>query len=51
MPTMVISIRKIHQSQRTKKYFWLNRLLPRIQRKLLRSRAPVEAPYLRVHAT
>ena len=43
--------RNAHQHHRTRKYFWLNRLLPRIQRKLLRSRAPVEAPYLRVHAT
>ena len=40
-----------NQSQSTKKYFWLKRLLPRIQRKLLLSRAPVVAPYLRVQAT
>ena len=36
--------RQTHHSQRTKKYFWLKRLFPKMQRKFVLSIAPVVDP-------
>ena len=50
-PMMETARRNIHHTHRMKKYFWLNRLLDKMQRKLLLSGNPAAEPIWMVHDT